>query len=165
MTTVAITHGGPIELAAIHVATTTERLPQEMGRAFEAIYGSLGRRGIDPAGPPMAIYDRLEPPEVGLRIAVPVAHAIAADGQVVPERLPATDLATVEHVGPYEALGTTYTQLETWLDDHGYEATGPFRERYLNAPDEVTPDRLRTLIDRPVREPVRAASDHTSNGS
>ena len=61
--------------------------------------------------------------------------------------------------GCHEALFTLgerpeerYPAAREWLDEHGYEKVGPHRERYLNGPDEVGPDELRTLIDVPVRE-------------
>ena len=150
--TIAITHVPRTDLATVRIRTAMAGLPAAMGEAFGTLYGLLGRRGIAPTGPPLAIYDAIGEEAVRARIAVPVGAPIDPEGEVLAEELPEGDVATVEHVGPYERLGRAYERLDRWLDEHGYEKVGPHRERYLNGPDEVGPDELRTLIDVPVRE-------------
>jgi effector-binding domain-containing protein len=57
------------------------------------------------------------------------------------------------HVGPYDALGEAYSAVTRWIGERGLAIAGPFRERYLNAPDEVSsPAEYRTEIQVPVVE-------------
>lgn len=51
------------------------------------------------------------------------------------------DYLAVEHVGPYSKIGETFKKITT---DHG--GMSEFYSCYLNSPNEVSADKLRTLI-------------------
>jgi AraC family transcriptional regulator len=89
----------------------------------------------------------------------PAAELRADAGLVVPETvrplaglhaltIPAGKYARAVHVGPYEGLGDSWSQLMGhWLPKSGYRvATAPSYERYLNTPGNVPPSELLTEL-------------------
>ena len=72
--------------------------------------------------------------------------------------LPAGTYAVVEHAGPYEQLGDTYTALigqltaEPVAGQNWQLGDPPAREIYMNDPRKTPPEELRTEIWMPVRK-------------
>lgn len=62
-------------------------------------------------------------------------------------------VAQVLHVGPYSDEGRTLRTLQDFIASKGYQTRGKHHEIYLGNPRRVAPERLRTIIRRPV-EPV-----------
>jgi hypothetical protein len=54
------------------------------------------------------------------------------------------------HVGPYDAVAGVYRVLEKEADRLGYRVRGPVHEVYLNDPQRVPPEKLRTIVRLPV---------------
>jgi AraC family transcriptional regulator len=94
--------------------------------------------------------------------ATPSAELRASAGLVVPFDAAAPDglheviipaglYAHVMHVGPYETLGDTWSQLGGWLGSSSYRAgTGVSYERYLNTPMDAAPHELNTVLYLPI---------------
>jgi RimJ/RimL family protein N-acetyltransferase len=55
------------------------------------------------------------------------------------ETIPAGDVATTIHPGPYEGLGDTHSLVRAWIDARGRRPAGPCWETYLTDPS-LTPD-------------------------
>lgn len=121
-----------------------------IGAAFPELYGTIGRVGGRPAGPPFVIYHQFGPDGVDAEVCVPVDHVITPTGRITSRVLPAMTVAHTLHVGRYEAMGDAYAAVTEWVGRNGLEAVGPFQERYLNGPGEVDPTELRTEIEIPV---------------
>jgi AraC family transcriptional regulator len=66
------------------------------------------------------------------------------------KRLGAVRVAAVMHKRPYEKLEETYRALILWVEENGYETSGPPEELYLNDPAKVPTDELLTEIRFPV---------------
>ena len=90
--------------------TTLDRvIPEGLG----AVFGWLGARGVDPAGPPFIRYYVIDMErQLEVEVGVPVAKALEGEGQIRSGSLPA---------GRYAAL--VYTGI-----DHGIEANGALLE-------------------------------------
>ena len=58
------------------------------------------------------------------------------------------------HVGPYDAEGPLIARLHEHARDRGLELTGRHHEIYLGDARRARPDRLRTILRQPVREPA-----------
>lgn len=54
------------------------------------------------------------------------------------------------HVGPYDAEGPNLQLLADYADAHGYDFAGRHHEIYLGDPRRAKPDKLRTILRRPV---------------
>ncbi len=58
----------------------------------------------------------------------------------------------VLHVGPYEEEGETLAKMDAFCEEEGLTATGWHHEIYFSDPRRVPPERLKTLLRRPVSE-------------
>ncbi len=58
------------------------------------------------------------------------------------------------HVGPYEAVAEPIAAMRTYAADQGLKFHGDHHEIYLSDPRRVAPDRLKTILRRPVK-PIR----------
>lgn len=126
-------------------------MPAFIGGAFDRLFGRLGRSGIEPSGPPFAIYHAIGAEGMDAEVCVPVAAVLPEADGVVSRVVPAMTVACTLHVGPYERLETAYQAVTQWVDEHGFAAAGPILERYLNGPgDTTTPSEYRTEIELPV---------------
>jgi hypothetical protein len=56
------------------------------------------------------------------------------------------------HVGPYDKEGETVEIMETFAEEEGLEFHGSHHEIYLSDPRRVAPERLKTILRRPVRK-------------
>jgi hypothetical protein len=59
-------------------------------------------------------------------------------------------VAQVLHVGPYSEEGRTLRVLQDFIAAKGYRSRGKHHEIYLGNPRRVAPERLRTIVRRPV---------------
>jgi AraC family transcriptional regulator len=77
---------------------------------------------------------------------VPPTHGLQA------LTIPAGTYARTVHVGPYQDLPDSWSELMgPWLADSNYRiGTGPSYERYINTPGDVPPAELRTELYLPV---------------
>ncbi len=57
------------------------------------------------------------------------------------------------HIGPYEKVGETITVMEEYAKEKGTSFTGFHHEIYLSDPRRLPPERLKTILRRPVQKP------------
>lgn len=128
-------------------------MPNVIGPAFGEVYGYLGKRGVEPEGPPFIIYHEMPEADrpVDLEICAPITRAIEPPPGWQAQELPAGLFATLMHVGPYDTLGDTYDELKAYLGSHDLAMAGPPREVYLSGP-ETPPEQIRTIVEFPVAE-------------
>jgi AraC family transcriptional regulator len=88
--------------------------------------------------------------DADMEVAFPVEGTIEGEGPIQTYELPGGRMAKVQHRGPYEGCGPTYTRLFAWIEEQGLAVTGPVREVYLNDPTMVRPEELLTEIYAPV---------------
>ena len=133
-----------------------------LGETFGDLYGHLAMSGVEPAGPPFVLYHSMPTADLPLDIEVcaPVSALAEAPAGCTVGWIPGGSFATLLHVGPYEAIGSAYDELATWVERHHRELVGPPRETYLSEP-ETPPAEIRTILEWPVSEarvPVGARS-------
>ena len=101
---------------------------------------------------PLAIYYSEPGATVDVECAIPVAAPMAGAGRVKAGELPAATAATVTHLGTYDGLPQTWTELTAWMKSQGLQAAGPPWEVYVTDPaGEPDPSKWRTDIFFPVR--------------
>jgi effector-binding domain-containing protein len=81
--------------------------------------------------------------EVGVQVAGPFTPA----GRVIPSALPAGQVATTVHRGPYDGLGTAHQAVLAWCAARGHRVQGTRWEIYGDAELQLLADFLRRAAD------------------
>jgi effector-binding domain-containing protein len=137
----------PREVAITRVEVAQDAMPQAIGEAIAEVAARMAEAGVELAGPPFARYLRFEPARISAEIGFPVMRPAPHVGRVYPGQLPGGRIASIVHVGSYEALAETYGHLEGWLAEAGTRGTGPMWEVYWTDPEsEPDPAAWRTEI-------------------
>jgi len=123
----------PREVAVVRVEVPAAEMPKAFGEAIGEVESRMAEAGVEVAGPPFARYLGFGP-VITAEIGCPVWRAAPHVGRVYPAQLPGGRVASILHVGPYEALAQTYEVLEAWLADVGAKASGPMWEVYWSDP-------------------------------
>ncbi len=119
-------------------------------RGFSALFPALAAAGITPVGPAFSLHHRIPTATGDFEIGVPVDRVlpepIDVDGvRIEPSVLPGGDVATVSHVGAYDALGEAWGGLMASVIADGREPAFPFWEVYVTEPSpDADPATLRT---------------------
>ena len=141
----------PQPTAVVRSTVAVSDIPKFLGHAYDAVILVLAGHGITPVGAPFAYYLGAPTTTVEIEAGFPVAVPCAPDGEVVPSVLPGGTVATGMHVGPYERMVETYTQLTTWITAQGCVPGAGMWELYLSDPQqEPDPTKWRTQIFWPV---------------
>ena len=132
----------PIRVAAVHGVVLDV---MHIGDSFDSLFGILEgqvQRNGGRAGPSMAIYggagssfmaEPLQRVGMDVELAIPFRGTAAPNERVRVYELPRVEEAAyVVHEGPYEAIGSAYHALLTWMREQGYSVAGPIRELFLN---------------------------------
>ena len=152
-------HVQPQAIVSIRVRRKPDELPGFLQTAFPELLGRLRLVGVSPSGPPFVIYHEFGIEGIDAEVSVPIGEPFAAAGRIQTRGLPAMTVARTVHVGPYEKLEDAYAAVSEWIRGHGFEATGPVWERYLNGPGErVASSEYRTEVEMPIVPLAVAAS-------
>lgn len=144
----------PARLIGVHEVVATAELTEFFGRAFHAAAAGMARHGLDPGGPAVALYAGPVTDEVDVTagfLAPDPGRHYGHDGGLTEVLLPEGPAVVTVHTGPYDALATTYGELERWMGEQGLTPRDVMWEEYLDGPDsEPDPSRWRTRIVYPV---------------
>jgi effector-binding domain-containing protein len=135
----------------IRTFTPVEKLPEVMGSTYGEIMQVMVSSGVQPAGPPFAVYHNMDMSNLDVEIGFPVAKTVAGGGRVKAGKLPGGKAAVTLHVGPYGKIGEAYNRLTAFIKEQGMEPESFCYEFYLNDPDETPPEELKTEIYFPVK--------------
>ena len=139
------------QTAAVRTSTPVEKLPEVMGICYGEVIEHLGSKGIQPAGPPFAIYYNMDMTNLDVAIGFPVASEVEGNGRVEVGKIPGGKAAVEMHLGPYDKIGDAYERLSAFVKDEGLEIDTCTYEFYLNDPGETPPEQLQTEIYFPVK--------------
>jgi effector-binding domain-containing protein len=92
--------------------------------------------------------------EKGLKwaIAFPVNGKITVNPPLKKVELPSGPALTTVHMGPYPNLGKTHNRMMAHVKKNGFSIKWPIYEQYLNNPQMVKPEELKTRITYPVEK-------------
>ncbi len=131
---------------------------QAAGEAFGVLCQFAGPRGLlGPAARVIGIShdDPHVTDDSRLRYdaCVTIARDVRPEGEVGQKTIAGGRYAVFLHVGPYEGFQKTYDQIfKAWLPGSGEKLREePCFEMYLNSPDQVKPEELRTEIWLPLQ--------------
>jgi effector-binding domain-containing protein len=137
---------------AIRTTTALEQLPELMGACYAEIMQVLGSLGVQPAGPPFAVYYNMDMSNLDVEIGFPVAAPVEGRGRVKPGKIPGGKAVVAVHTGPYAELGETYDLLLAFVEKQGLTTESFSYEYYLNDPETTPPEALQTEIYFPLKD-------------
>lgn len=132
-------------------AFTGTEIADAMGSGFGEVFGFLQQNGIQCLGMPVSMYmDMPNGPKMVFRCAMFVSadDAAKASGDIRADSIPAGDVVTATHVGPYANLNVSHKALWDYCDDNGLTKAMPVWEHYIDDPHEVAEAEVRTEIFR-----------------
>jgi effector-binding domain-containing protein len=139
------------DMIAIRTSTPVEELPELMGACYAEIMSYLGPLGIQPTGPPFAIYRNMDMSSLDVEIGFPVAPGTRGKGRIQTGKIPGGKAAVAVHTGPYAQLGDTYDRLTAFIKERGLKTESFCYEFYLNDPETTPPATLQTEIFFPLK--------------
>jgi len=126
-------------LATIHVhVPTNEQVPELLSNAYGNICQFLQQKGLTQKGPCLAIWysSPNDFTEEEVDVAIPIDKTTTGEGNVIIQEIPATQVASVVHNGPFEEFQECHRALMNWIEDSNYEISGPYREIYHENSEE-----------------------------
>lgn len=122
-------------------------IPTKMGELYGELFAFVGRKGIQPAGPPFAIYHSFSPPNTDLECAIPVIAPVEGEGRVKAGKLPPGKALRAMHIGPYDRLHETYNFMSAYAKEKNLKLSELVWEYYLTDPNtEPDSSKWRTEI-------------------
>jgi effector-binding domain-containing protein len=150
MTTFEIRSTTEQPTAALRMTRPVSQIGPAMGEAFPKIYHAVVSAGMEPAGMPLARYFDFGEEETTFECAIPVPEPLTASGEVQPSSVGGGEAAFAVHVGPYETIGQTWGAMMAWVAEQGRTPAGPTWEIYVDDPQEVAADQLKTELYVPL---------------
>ena len=124
------------------VASIRATLPdfQHIGQLYEELYAYLQRYGA--GGLAAAIWhdEGYKASDVDGEAVIYLKNRVPENERVKVYELPAAQMASVVHHGPYNAFSKAYDAVLKWIEANGYKVIGPNREVYLHVANPVQQD-------------------------
>jgi effector-binding domain-containing protein len=131
----------------------------EIGQVLMDLFRWVLASGGQVAGFPMALFPEL-PEDPGQKegpflVCVPVEDGsrLRKGGDVDIVKLPPVKVVCCRHVGSLKKVPEAYRLILDWIEDNGFEVSGPAREIYMTNPLETDEDDRVTEVQIPVRRP------------
>ncbi len=105
----------------------------QQGGLWNELEGYLATQRVRPSGPCLTIYydEEYKERDVDAEVCEPIASTLSESRRVKVRELPAAEVASAVHRGPYTTLGETIQAVVKWTEANGYRVVGPEREIYL----------------------------------
>ena len=135
------TQSQPMIYVTQTVSMDSEEIGRAMGEAFQKLGTFIGKEGISPAGPALAVYYDYTDTSMKLDVGFPVAAAVLgkAKGDIKAGATPSGTAMKYVHRGAYDKLRETYGEIEKDFAAKGIPMSPVCWEVYLNDPD-TTPE-------------------------
>jgi len=122
---------------SIREVVPNAQIGPKMGQIFGELMAYFGKSKVMITGPPFAMYHSFDQEETDMEVGFPVAEPHKGAGRIRSSTLPGGKVVTATHVGPYEKLMDTYTEMQKWMEAKGLKPKKVMWERYMNGPDTV----------------------------
>lgn len=137
----------PQPIVGLHEVVPMDALPDFFGRAFHAAADALAEQGLEPSGPPVAVYGSTPTDAVDVTAGLPVDGPVTVGGDLVVRELPGGPVVQAVHIGSYDDLPQAYGEVMKWMGARHLSPVADMWEQYLNDPDSVEgPQALQTRI-------------------
>jgi effector-binding domain-containing protein len=127
----------PRHIMGLRERVATTELSRFFARALPDVTKKLHRAGVDPAGPPVAIYRDEHDHDFEVTVGFPVDRVPILTYGLVCETLPGGRMVRAIHTGPYDSLPQTYARLGAWFAQQTRTPPRMMWEEYLVGPDET----------------------------
>ena len=135
----------------IRTKSTVQNLPEVLGKSYQKIMQYLGELGEQATGAPFTAYFNLDIQNLDVEIGFPVAKKLPNKDDIKANEIPSGKFASCLYIGPYSEIEPAYNELNQWIQDNGYEATGIAYEIYIDDPGMTPPEELKTQILFPLK--------------
>jgi len=135
----------PFKIASVRDVIPTY---SEQGEIWSELEGYLAAQRVRPVGPCLTMYhdEGYKEHDVDAEVAEPIVADLPETPRVRVRTLPAVEVVSAVHRGPYTSLGEAIEAVIQWTEANGYRIVGPEREIYLQPgrngsqadPDTVT---------------------------
>lgn len=126
---------------------------ETISRFIRELIEEIKTKGGRIAGPPMLIChdSAYREADADIEVAIPIESEFTVDleGAMI-KKLPAIRAISLLHKGSYSKIEESYSKIEEFAKEKGYELTQPIRELYLNHPEESKETEFLTEIIYPV---------------
>lgn len=149
----------PRTVLGVRDTVRLDGMPEFFERAMGQAYQALQELGLEPTGPPVAVYRGN--PEDGFDVTAgfPVASPVPATAGMEVLALPTGQAVATVHVGTYDSMKETYDKIAAWMKDQRLIPAEPMWEEYLSDPSaNPDPATWRTRIVFPL---ARSEAHHT----
>ncbi|WP_031516236.1 GyrI-like domain-containing protein [Desulfofalx alkaliphila] len=137
---------------SIRTRTAVDKLPQELGKAYEAIIQYLNELGEKPAEPvAFAAYYNTDMQDLDVEMGFPVSKPLKGKGEIKSGEIPAGKQVSCMYKGSYSKVEPVYQAMMQWISEKGYTPTGVAYEFYYNSPMDVPESELLTKIVFPIK--------------
>ena len=131
--------------AVVRVATTWDEFPRAWRQALDEVYAWLDRSGLRASQRwhnVMLYLDDVPNVEVGVLIDQPFPPG----DRVVSSRLPAGEVASAVHRGPYDGMGVAHDAVHAFCRERGLALAGPRWEVYGHGDDDPLETAMHYLL-------------------
>jgi len=134
-----------------------------MGEIMGQIYHPDNKRGqVAIAGAPLLIiheYDfnssvkdnKKDTHNPDFELAIPITGKVISEGKFDVKYLDPVKVISLIHTGPYNELEGAYLKILKYIENNGYKVAGPYREVYLNNPQEIPENEFLTELQVPIQ--------------
>lgn len=131
-------------------AFDAKSIGEAMASGFGEVFGFTQGKGITPLSMPTSIYMEMPSDKLRFRAGVFVSadDAARAEEPVKACVMPAGEVVTATHVGPYATLNQSHKALWDYVEKQGLPTAMPVWEIYVDDPAKTPEADLRTEIYR-----------------
>lgn len=109
-----------------------ETLSEDMSSLYDQMITAGTEGKFEITGHPFAIYHSLGEERVDVECGFPVREQVADIGIIRSAVFGATSCAILEYTGDYTTLEAGHTAIQEWINDRGFQLSGPPLEIYLS---------------------------------
>ncbi|MCP4218863.1 MAG: GyrI-like domain-containing protein [bacterium] len=128
----------------------------QMNKNASSFMGEFFKQNLVPAGPFTGVYynspEKVKENELIWSIGFPIQKDNKFKEPLKDKEFPKGEAIFFTHTGPYEKMESSYNVVFKYIKTKGYKIKYPTFERYLNNPQEVKPEELKTLIIIPINK-------------
>lgn len=136
---------------SIRDTATMKTIGPKFGTNYGLIMQTMAENGVKSAGPPCAIYYRVDS-ILDIEWIIPTQQQVNASGNVKAGKFPAGKILKADYYGPYEASEPANKALEKYAANKNMTLQAPVREIYITDPTkEPNMARWLTYIIREVK--------------